>query len=75
MSRTTFTLGELAQWLDSRQLTVELRGTPERVVTGLATLPEAGPDQLSFLANPQYRRYLGDTQAGAVLLSEKDAEG
>ncbi|MCD4865816.1 UDP-3-O-(3-hydroxymyristoyl)glucosamine N-acyltransferase [Pseudomonas sp. PLB05] len=75
MSHTTFTLGELAQWLESRQLTVELRGSSERLVTGLATLPEAGPEQLSFLANPQYRRYLADTQAGAVLLTEKDAYG
>jgi UDP-3-O-[3-hydroxymyristoyl] glucosamine N-acyltransferase len=29
---------------------------------------------LSFLANPQYRKYLADTQAGAVLLKAADAE-
>ena len=43
-------------------------------ITGLATLQEAGPGQLSFLANPQYRKYLDNCQAGAVLLKAADAE-
>jgi UDP-3-O-[3-hydroxymyristoyl] glucosamine N-acyltransferase len=63
------TLGELAEILGAT-----LRGTADRKITGLATLQEAGPAQLSFLANPQYRKYLVDTQAGAVLLKAADAE-
>ncbi|MGI4838613.1 MAG: UDP-3-O-(3-hydroxymyristoyl)glucosamine N-acyltransferase [Janthinobacterium lividum] len=63
------TLGELAEILGAT-----LRGTADRKITGLATLQEAGPAQLSFLANPQYRKYLADTQAGAVLLKAADAE-
>ncbi len=63
------TLGELAEILGAT-----LRGTADRKITGLATLQEAGPAQLSFLANPQYRKYLADTQAGAVLLKTADAE-
>lgn len=43
-------------------------------VSGLATLQDAGPEQLSFLANPQYRKYLMDTRAAAVLLRPQDAE-
>lgn len=65
----TVTLGELAEILGAT-----LRGTPDRKITGLATLQEAGPAQLSFLANPQYRKYLVDTQAAAVLLKAADAD-
>jgi UDP-3-O-[3-hydroxymyristoyl] glucosamine N-acyltransferase len=65
----TTTLGELAEVLGAT-----LRGAQDRTITGLATLQEAGPAQLSFLANPQYRKYLADTQAGAVLLKEADAD-
>jgi UDP-3-O-[3-hydroxymyristoyl] glucosamine N-acyltransferase len=38
-------------------------------------LQEAGPDQVSFLANPQYRKFLATTHAAAVLLKPADAEG
>lgn len=50
------------------------RGPEALQITGLATLQEAGPGQLSFLANPQYRKYLDNCQAGAVLLKAADAE-
>ena len=49
----TIKLGELAEFLGAT-----LRGSKEKEITGLATLQEAGPAQLSFLANPQYRKYL-----------------
>ncbi|MCJ1879700.1 UDP-3-O-(3-hydroxymyristoyl)glucosamine N-acyltransferase [Pseudomonas nitroreducens] len=70
MTELSFTLAELAAQLDA-----ELRGDPALVIRGLATLQEAGADQLSFLANPQYRKFLPDSQAGAVLLTAGDAEG
>ncbi|AQZ93280.1 UDP-3-O-(3-hydroxymyristoyl)glucosamine N-acyltransferase [Halopseudomonas phragmitis] len=71
MSTTvSLTLSELAQLLDARLL-----GEGGGRITGLATLQEAGPGQLSFLANPQYRKYLATSQAEAVLLTEADAEG
>lgn len=62
-------LGQLAEFLGAT-----LRGNAEKEITGLATLQEAGPAQLSFLANPQYRKYLVDSQAGAVLLKAAEAE-
>ncbi|AZC16620.1 MULTISPECIES: UDP-3-O-(3-hydroxymyristoyl)glucosamine N-acyltransferase [Pseudomonas] len=62
-------LGQLAEFLGAT-----LRGDAEKEITGLATLQEAGPAQLSFLANPQYRKYLVDSQAGAVLLKAAEAE-
>ncbi|GFM52270.1 UDP-3-O-(3-hydroxymyristoyl)glucosamine N-acyltransferase [Pseudomonas capsici] len=67
---TIIRLGQLAEYLGAT-----LRGDQDKNITGLATLQEAGPDQLSFLANPQYRKYLVDARAGAVLLKPADAEG
>jgi len=43
-------------------------------VTGIAPLNRAGPDQLSFLADPRYAALLGATQAGTVLLSPEFAD-
>ncbi|EKT4464287.1 MULTISPECIES: UDP-3-O-(3-hydroxymyristoyl)glucosamine N-acyltransferase [Pseudomonas] len=65
----TMTLGQLAEALGAT-----LKGPEALQITGLATLQEAGPGQLSFLANPQYRKYLDNCQAGAVLLKAADAE-
>lgn len=70
MTALVFSLGQLAE-----RLGATLRGAEDTRITGLATLHEAGPDQLSFLANPQYRKYLADSKAGAVLLTAADAEG
>ena len=66
---TIIKLGQLAEFLGAT-----LRGDQDRNITGLATLQEAGPDQLSFLANPQYRKYLTEAKAGAVLLKPADAD-
>lgn len=52
----------------------ELKGDGARVVTGLATLAAASPQQLSFLANPRYRSQLATTRAAAVILSPDMAE-
>ncbi|CAM3069452.1 UDP-3-O-(3-hydroxymyristoyl)glucosamine N-acyltransferase [Pseudomonas floridensis] len=66
----TIKLGQLAEFLDAT-----VRGNKDKDITGLATLQEAGPDQISFLANPQYRKFLVDTKAAAVLLKPADADG
>lgn len=66
----TMTLGQLAEALGA-----QLKGPEALQITGLATLQEAGAGQLSFLANKQYRKFLDDTQAAAVLLKAEDAEG
>lgn len=64
------TLGHLAEFLGAT-----LRGPADKEITGLATLQEAGAGQVSFLANPQYRKFLANTHAAAVLLKPADAEG
>ncbi|GIU52190.1 UDP-3-O-(3-hydroxymyristoyl)glucosamine N-acyltransferase [Shewanella sp. KT0246] len=65
----TVTLKELGQLLGAL-----VKGDETLEITSVATLEDATQDQLSFLANSKYRAQLEDSQAGAVLLSEKDAE-
>ncbi len=61
-------LGELAQRIGG-----QLQGDPDCRVTTVATLQEAGEGELSFLANPRYRKYLHGTRASAVILSAEHA--
>ena len=58
------------------RLGAELEGDGELEILSLAPIDEAGPDQLSFVASPQYRRYLASTLAGAVVLGpDEDGAG
>jgi UDP-3-O-[3-hydroxymyristoyl] glucosamine N-acyltransferase len=66
MTQGSLTLGDVAD-----RLGLECRGDRARRVIGLANLALAEPDQLSFLANPKYRKFLQQTRAGAVILSPK----
>jgi len=61
------TLRELAEAFSCR-----LHGDPGRIITSVGTLGGAGPDSITFLANPLYRAQLAATRAGAVILDEKD---
>ena len=47
----------------------ELIGAPDLTIRGVAPLETARPDELSFVANARYLRYLPRTRAGAVLLA------
>jgi UDP-3-O-[3-hydroxymyristoyl] glucosamine N-acyltransferase len=64
-----FSLGELAV-----RFGLELAGDPDTRVSHVATLSQATPGSLSFLANSKYRRSLVTTRAGAVVLSAADSE-
>ena len=63
-------LGELAV-----RFGCELRGDPGTCIERVATLANADPRSLAFLANPRYRAQLADTRAAAVVLSAGDAAG
>ena len=56
-------LGELAERVGGRVV-----GDSDAVIDGVATLEQAGPDQLSFLSNPRYRDAARRTRAGAILV-------
>jgi UDP-3-O-[3-hydroxymyristoyl] glucosamine N-acyltransferase len=56
-------LGELAT-----RLGAELSGDPELEVTGVKGIEEAGPSEITFVANPRYAGLARKTRAAAVLV-------
>lgn len=64
-----YTLDELAKHIGAT-----VKGDASHIITGVGTLTNATPQQITFLSNTGYRKYLADTQAGAVILSAKDVE-
>ena len=56
-------LGELAS-----RLGAELRGDAELEVTGINGIEEAGPTEVTFVANPRYAALARTTRAAAVLV-------
>ncbi len=69
MTQTSYRLQEIADALGA-----SLRGDPDILISGLATLQAAGPGQISFLANPVYGKYLGAAKASAVIVSPEFAD-
>ena len=65
----TLTLGEIV-----RRLGGEIAGDDSVAVSGVATLDEAGPGEIAFLANPRYRAKLASTRAGAVIVGPRDRD-
>ena len=63
-----YSLAELAD-----RCGLEFTGDAATVLTGMATLAEAGPGDLAFLANSKYATQLAATQAGAVILHPDQA--
>ncbi len=51
-------------------LKAELVGDPERDIVRVAKIEEAVEGDLTFLANPKYARYLGETRASAVIVGK-----
>jgi len=60
-------LGELVRTFGG-----ELIGGADVVISGVATLASAGPNDIAFLSNAKYRALLPDTRAGAVILGVQD---
>ncbi|RZV38579.1 MAG: UDP-3-O-(3-hydroxymyristoyl)glucosamine N-acyltransferase [Chromatiales bacterium] len=61
-------LGELAT-----RFGCELIGNPDSVVSGVASLPNATAESLTFLASKAYKQQLSSTKAAAVVLRPADA--
>ena len=60
----TRTLRELAEYLGGKVI-----GDETVAVNGLAPLENAGPDKITFLANPKYAAKVATTGAGGVLMA------
>jgi UDP-3-O-[3-hydroxymyristoyl] glucosamine N-acyltransferase len=58
------TIGEIADFVGGT-----FAGPRDTRITGVAGLPEAREDQISFLANPLYAEHLENSRAAAVLVS------
>jgi len=52
----------------------EIRGDAQRMITGVAGIREAGPKEITFLANPKYASDLANSQAGAVIVARAAQE-
>ena len=64
-------LEELAHRLEAK-----LEGDGDVEIRGLAPIDEAGPGELTFVANPKYRRLLASTHASAVIIGlDENAHG
>ena len=60
----SITLKEVADYLGGT-----VKGDEKVCVGGLAPLETAGPDTVTFLANPKYAAKVAQTKAGAVLMA------
>lgn len=70
-------VGQLADGVSAQsggRLTARIDGAADRVIDGVAPLDQAGPSQLSFLANARYRRHATESAAGALVVSLADAD-
>lgn len=65
----TLTLNDIAKHLDA-----ELIGDGAQPIIGLAPIQSATAQQVSFINNPKYVKYLADTQASAVIVDKALAE-
>jgi len=46
----------------------------DKQITGINTLSEANENEISFLENPKYVKFLPDTKAAAVLIRKEDSD-
>jgi len=65
----SYRLAELAERIGG-----EVRGDPDRQVDGIRGLETAGPSDLSFVANPRYRKTAVASRAGALLVSPSSVD-
>ena len=63
----SLTLAEIAVSTKARLVDAD---RADHVITGVASLDEAGPHHLAFFENLRYADQLAETRAGAVLVSE-----
>lgn len=50
-----------------------VKGDDSVLIRGVSGLKEAGPDEITFLANPKYETFVNDTRAAAIIM-EKERE-
>ena len=63
----TYTLGDIATRLGGR-----VHGDADRRIAGIQPLDRAGPDDLSFISHPRYRKAADASRAAALLVGSDD---
>ncbi|MBK8325407.1 MAG: UDP-3-O-(3-hydroxymyristoyl)glucosamine N-acyltransferase [Betaproteobacteria bacterium] len=69
MATPRLTLREITERLGG-----EVVGEADAPLSGIASLDDAGPGQLTFLASPKFRSRLAGTRAAAVIVGPKDRD-
>ncbi len=69
ITQSHFTLADLAQ-----RVGAELEGDSLHKIFAMATLQSASSKDISFIANPAYKKYLAVTNAGAVIVGPELAK-
>ncbi|MEI8054854.1 MAG: UDP-3-O-(3-hydroxymyristoyl)glucosamine N-acyltransferase [bacterium] len=69
MIKHSYTLQKLAKFLEA-----EFRGDPNCLITGIGSLDNATPGQISFLKDSRYTKYLAATEASAVIVRPEHAK-
>ncbi len=65
-----YTLSELTTNLD---VAITIQGDANYYIAGVATIKQAKPSDITFLTNATYKKFLAETQAGAVILKPAEA--
>lgn len=63
-------VSEIAEWLNG-----EVVGDGAVEITSVAKIEDAGPHDLTFLANPKYEKFVAGTKASAMLVSRSFGSG
>ena len=67
----SLTLSDLAKRIDGDII----RGEPDLVLSGMASLDQAGPTEAGFFGNEKYHSQFLETQAGAVIVGRDVSDG
>lgn len=71
MKKTRTDKVELSAAEIAENVGARLEGDGKVKISGAAPIETAGPDEISFVANSQYEKYLNSTKSGAVVIDEK----
>jgi UDP-3-O-[3-hydroxymyristoyl] glucosamine N-acyltransferase len=69
LSGPSYCLQDLADKVDGRII-----GDPQTVIDSIATIQNASSGCISFLANPKYKKFLANTNASALVVTEENSK-
>lgn len=71
----TIKISQLAHIIKAETgIDAEIKGNGDALVSKIAKIDEASQDDISFLANPKFKKFLEDCNAGAMILAPQQAQ-